>query len=84
MPDGNIDLADLFSRNAPLIGDRRVGDASGGRRTHINPSTGQGQAEVVIAGAREIDAAGQYVSPGWIDMMDQSGGILPRNGLAEN
>ena len=35
-------------------------------------------------GTREIDAAGKYVSPGWIDMMDQSGGILPRNGLAEN
>ena len=35
-------------------------------------------------GKREIDAAGKYVSPGWIDMMDQSGGILPRNGLAEN
>ena len=35
-------------------------------------------------GAREIDAAGYYVSPGWIDMMDQSGGVLLRNGLAEN
>ncbi len=35
-------------------------------------------------GAREIDAKGLYVSPGWIDMMDQSGGVLPRNGLAEN
>src|SRR5688500_5529574 len=23
-------------------------------------------------GAREIDARGRYVSPGWIDMMDQS------------
>src|SRR5262245_21350767 len=32
-------------------------------------------------GVREIDARGKYVSPGWIDMMDQSGGILPRNGL---
>jgi N-acyl-D-amino-acid deacylase len=39
---------------------------------------------VTERGAREIDAAGKYVSPGWIDMMDQSGGILPRNGLAEN
>src|ERR1700738_114794 len=29
----------------------------------------------------EIDATGKYVSPGWIDMMDQSGGVLPRNGL---
>jgi N-acyl-D-aspartate/D-glutamate deacylase len=35
-------------------------------------------------GAREIDARGLYVSPGWVDMMDQSGGVLPRNGLAEN
>lgn len=35
-------------------------------------------------GRQEIDASGKYVSPGWIDMMDQSGGVLPRNGLAEN
>jgi N-acyl-D-amino-acid deacylase len=35
-------------------------------------------------GAREIDAAGKYVSPGWIDMMDQSGSVLLRNPLAEN
>jgi N-acyl-D-amino-acid deacylase len=35
-------------------------------------------------GAREIDARGDYVSPGWIDMMDQSGEVLRKNGLAEN
>jgi N-acyl-D-amino-acid deacylase len=35
-------------------------------------------------GSREIDAAGDYVSPGWIDMMDQSGEVLLKNGLAEN
>jgi N-acyl-D-amino-acid deacylase len=35
-------------------------------------------------GKTEIDATGKYVSPGWIDMMDQSGGVLPINGLAEN
>ena len=35
-------------------------------------------------GKTEIDATGKYLSPGWIDMMDQSGGVLPRNGLAEN
>jgi len=35
-------------------------------------------------GRREIDARGRYVSPGWIDMLDQSGSALPRNGLAEN
>lgn len=36
------------------------------------------------SGKREIDARGRYVSPGWIDVMDQSGSVLPRNGLAEN
>ncbi len=36
------------------------------------------------AGRIEIDAKGKYVSPGWIDVMDQSGGVLPVNGLAEN
>src|SRR5690606_1693774 len=35
-------------------------------------------------GRQEIDARGRYVSPGWIDMMDQSGAVLPRNPLAEN
>lgn len=35
-------------------------------------------------GEREIDAAGRYVSPGWIDVMDQSGRTLLKNGLAEN
>lgn len=35
-------------------------------------------------GAREIDASGRYVSPGWIDMMDQSGSVLLKNGLAAN
>ncbi len=35
-------------------------------------------------GRREIDARDRYVSPGWIDLMDQSGEVLPRNGLAEN
>lgn len=35
-------------------------------------------------GRTEIDARGKYVSPGWIDMMDQSGSILPHAGLAEN
>jgi N-acyl-D-amino-acid deacylase len=54
-------------------------------------------ADVAIAGGRfvkigivrgrgrtEIDARGRYVSPGWIDVMDQSGSALRRNPLAEN
>ncbi len=35
-------------------------------------------------GRTEIDARGRYVTPGFIDMMDQSGAVLPRNGMAEN
>jgi N-acyl-D-amino-acid deacylase len=35
-------------------------------------------------GRREIDAHDRYVSPGWIDLMDQSGEVLQRSGLAEN
>lgn len=35
-------------------------------------------------GTVEIDATGRHVSPGWIDMMDQSGETLLVNGLAEN
>ncbi len=39
---------------------------------------------VAARGRREIDATGLYVSPGWIDMMDQSGQVLLENGAAEN
>ncbi len=40
--------------------------------------------EVTGLGAREIDADGKYVTPGWIDMMDQSGEALRHVGLAPN
>ncbi len=40
--------------------------------------------KIAEPGKIEIDAAGRYVSPGWIDTMDQSGAVLPVNGLAEN
>jgi len=35
-------------------------------------------------GREEIDASDRFVSPGWIDMMDQSGSVLPTSGLATN
>jgi N-acyl-D-aspartate/D-glutamate deacylase len=40
--------------------------------------------KILGKGKREIDARGKYVSPGWIDMLDASGGVLQRNGLAES
>jgi aldehyde dehydrogenase (NAD+) len=40
-----------------IIGGRDVRESSLGPVQHINPSTGEAQAEVVVAGAKEIDAA---------------------------
>ncbi len=40
--------------------------------------------KVPARGRTEIDATGKYVSPGLIDMMDQSGSALRSSGLAEN
>ena len=42
-----------------------------GRFVRVGRVAGQGK--------REIDARGRYVSPGWIDVMDQSGYVLPQN-----
>jgi len=39
---------------------------------------------VTGTGAREVDASDRYVSPGFVDIMDQSGSVLLVNGLAEN
>ncbi len=49
---------------------------TGGRIAAVGHVAGRGR--------QELDVTGRYVSPGWIDMMDQSGGSLPKNGLAEN
>ncbi|MGI8510836.1 MAG: N-acyl-D-amino-acid deacylase family protein [Gemmatimonadaceae bacterium] len=49
---------------------------SNGRFVKIGSVPGHGRVE--------IDARDKYVSPGWIDMMDQSGSALLRNPLAEN
>ncbi len=40
--------------------------------------------DVAGRGTTEIDASGRYVAPGFIDMMDQSGEVLLKNGAAEN
>ena len=81
-------LADVDSVYDVVIRHGRVLDGSGnpwiladvaisnGRFVRVGRVTGRGR--------REIDATGKYVSPGWIDMMDQSGSVLPRGGLAEN
>ena len=59
--------------NPWIVSDVAIKD---GRFVKIGRVTGTGQ--------RELDARGRYVSPGWIDMMDQSGAVLRTNGLAEN
>lgn len=59
--------------NPSILADVAIKD---GRFVRIGKVDGKGK--------REIDATGRYVSPGWIDMQDQSGGVLTRNGLAES
>ncbi|MCA1661284.1 MAG: hypothetical protein LC648_03625, partial [Novosphingobium sp.] len=73
---------DIVIRNARLL--------DGGGNPWVNADVAvkdgriAGVGTVPGKGAREIDAAGRYVSPGFIDMMDQSGGVLLKNGSAEN
>lgn len=59
--------------NPWITGDVAVRD---GRIAKVGRVTGTGE--------REIDASGKYLSPGWIDMMDQSGRVLRDVGLAPN
>ena len=59
--------------NPCIFGDVAIKD---GRFAKIGKVEGHGR--------QEIQAQGKHVSPGWIDMMDQSGEALTKNGLAEN
>ena len=76
--DGN--LYDIVIRNG------RVLDGAGNPWIAADVAIKDGRfvriGKIAGKGKREIDATGKYVSPGWIDMQDQSGGVLPRNGLA--
>ena len=71
-----------------VIRNGRVLDGAGNPWTLVDVAISNGRfARIGVVrgrGRREIDAKGKYVSPGWIDMMDQSGSVLPRSGLAEN
>jgi N-acyl-D-aspartate/D-glutamate deacylase len=71
-----------------VIRNGRVLDGEGNPWVHADIAINNGRfakiGRVEARGLREIDAKGDYVSPGWIDMMDQSGEVLLKNGLAEN
>jgi N-acyl-D-amino-acid deacylase len=82
----------VFAQSAPpydvVIRNGRVLDGEGNPWTRADIAIKDGRfvkiGVIVGHGVREIDAEGDYVSPGWIDMMDQSGEVLLKNGLAEN
>jgi aldehyde dehydrogenase (NAD+) len=56
-----MDTSHIYDRNLPpvklLIGERELDSGSGGVFTHVNPATGQAQAEVPLAGRRETEDA---------------------------
>ena len=88
IPSGSAQTSSSDSVHDVVVRNGRVLDGAGnpwiladvaisnGRIARVGRVTGRGRTE--------IDARGKYVSPGWIDMMDQSGSVLPRSGLAEN
>ena len=54
-----------------VIGDQQLESGSGGSFEHVNPSTGEVQALVPLAGPQEVDAAvkaARKALPGWRDM----------------
>lgn len=71
-----------------VIRNGRVLDGSGNPWVAADVAIAHGRfvkiGRVTGRGTREIDARDAYVSPGWIDMMDQSGAALLRDGLAES
>jgi len=73
---------DLVIRNG------RVLDGAGNPWFHADLAIDDGRivkvGRVDGSGDQEIEARGQYVSPGWIDMMDQSQSVLLKNGDAAN
>ncbi|MCW2672664.1 MAG: aldA 4 [Frankiales bacterium] len=59
---------DLLANGGLLIGDDVLVSSSGGVAEHINPATGQPQAEFVMAGSAEIDmavSAARQAFQGW-------------------
>lgn len=73
---------DIVVRNGRLL------DGAGNPWVRADVAIDDGRIAAVGAvagrGQREIDAAGRYVSPGFIDMMDQSGHVLLESGAASN
>ncbi|MEN4936902.1 D-aminoacylase [Stenotrophomonas sp. TWI1151] len=84
----------LFAANAAaadydlVIRGGRVLDGAGNPWVRADVAVKEGRVvqvgQVPGKGTREIDATGRYVSPGFIDMMDQSGAALLKDGAAEN
>jgi len=84
----------LLVANAPapdydiVIRNGRVLDGAGNPWVGADVAVKDGRVvrvgQIAGRGAKEIDATGRYVSPGFIDMMDQSGRVLLKSGAAEN
>jgi N-acyl-D-amino-acid deacylase len=90
-PLGHLGAQNVAPQAAPydvVIRNGRVLDGAGNPWILADVAIKDGRfakiGRIAERGKTEIDATGKYVSPGWIDMMDQSGGVLPRNGMAEN
>ncbi len=71
MKDRHATARRLLPKVRHVIGEQEVKDAPQGYWSHIDPSTGDIQAEIPMAGAREVDAAvsaARKAFPAWRDM----------------
>ena len=90
-PHGTAEAASAATAAAVydvVIRNGRVLDGSGNPWVHADVAIKDGRfvkiGLVKGRGTREIDAKGLYVTPGWIDAMDQSGKALLEDGRAQS
>ena len=86
-----------FSGQVPIIADSTYDVVIRGAKVLDGSGAAAVMADVAILGGKfvkigvvkgkgqtEIDGTGKYLTPGWIDMMDQSGEMVSKEGRAEN
>ena len=79
LPERHRSAAKQLPAPRLVIGDQQLSSGSGGVFEHINPSTGEAQAIVPLAGPAEIDAAvkaARAYLPIWRDMKPQQRRVL--------
>jgi N-acyl-D-amino-acid deacylase len=76
--------ADLWIRGGTIVDGTGAPAASGDLAIRAGRIVAVGKVPANVRAARTIDATGCVVAPGFLDVLDHSGGDLPRDGQAES